>query len=68
MSVHRFWCRVAHSSFYGFGWAAVQICRRCGERWEHPALDGPVLPVSTTCSVRLVDAPANAKAKVRRMA
>jgi len=47
--LHRLWCRVFHRSVrhVAFAGGPTWQCRTCGERWENPALDGPVKPPAT---------------------
>ena len=42
----RAWCRAFHRAVM-FAGGPTYTCRRCGECWENPALDGPMQPHPT---------------------
>jgi len=45
-----------------FAGGTTYECRRCGERFEHPALSGAIKPLLAPQSVRLVSAPTRKRA------
>jgi len=50
--LQRIWCQLFHRRV-----TILNVCCTCGLRFEHPALDGPLLQVKPTRSVTLVEAP-----------
>jgi hypothetical protein len=51
-ALKRRWCRLFHRRV-----TILNACCTCGQRFEHPALDGPLLQLKPTRSVALVEAP-----------
>jgi hypothetical protein len=56
-TVKRKWCELMHEDLM-FAGGALAECRKCGEKFENPALNGPIKNLTKPWSVRpvLVDA------------